>query len=128
MHTPSTVEPTIAQSRDRPPPSTDLPRLWATPAIRASDLQAKAFEPLRYVLPGLILEGASLLVGRPKLGKSWLALDLSIAIADGRSALGTSPPNAGDVLYLALEDGERRLQRRMATLLPDATTWPSRLT
>lgn len=128
MHIPSsTVEPTTAR-RDPPSPSIASPGLWATHAIRASDLQAKAFEPLRYVLPGLIPEGASLLVGRPKLGKSWLMLDLCIAIADGRNALGTLQPDAGDVLYLALEDGERRLQRRMATLLPNANAWPSRLT
>src|SRR5262245_20142860 len=119
---------TIAERRDPSPASVALPGRWATHAIRASDFQAKAFDPLRYVLPGLIPEGASLLVGRPKLGKSWLVLDLCIAIADGRSALSALPPAAGDVLYLALEDGERRLQRRMATLLPNANAWPSRLT
>lgn len=124
----SILEPGIAENRDPPPPSIVSPGLWATHAVRASDLQAKAFEPLRYVLPGLIPEGTSLLVGRPKLGKSWLVLDLCIAIADGRGALGTLQPEAGDVLYLALEDGERRMQRRMATLLPHANAWPSRLT
>ena len=130
MHTTSSsiFEPSIAENREPPLASIVSPGLWATHAIRASDLQAKAFEPLRYVLPGLIPEGASLLVGRPKLGKSWLALDLCIAIADERTTLGALQPAAGDVLYLALEDGERRLQRRMATLLPNANGWPARLT
>ena len=129
MHTSSSIfEPSIAENREPPLASIVSPGLWATHAIRASDLQAKAFEPLRYVLPGLIPEGASLLVGRPKLGKSWLALDLCIAIADERTTLGALQPATGDVLYLALEDGERRLQRRMATLLPNANGWPTRLT
>ena len=129
MHIASSIaEPGIEKKSDPPLASIASPGLWAAHAIRACDLQAKAFEPLHYVLPGLIPEGASLLVGRPKLGKSWLVLDLCIAIADGRSALGTLQPDAGDVLYLALEDGERRLQRRMATLLPNANAWPSRLT
>ena len=128
-HTSSSMfEPSIAETREPPLASIVSPGLWATHAIRASDLQAKAFEPLRYVLPGLIPEGASLLVGRPKLGKSWLALDLCIAIADERTTLGALQPATGDVLYLALEDGERRLQRRMATLLPNANGWPTRLT
>jgi AAA domain len=116
------------ERRDPPAPPVASPGTWATHAIRASDLQGKAFEPLRYVLPGLIPEGATLLVSRPKLGKSWLALDLCIAIAADRAALGSLQPAVGDVLYLALEDGERRLQRRMATLLPNANAWPSRLT
>lgn len=110
-------------------PTVTAPAFWAAHAITASDLQRKTFEPLRYVLPGYIPEGATLLVGRPKLGKSWLVLDLCIAIATGRATLGTVQPATGDVLYLALEDGERRLQRRMATLLSAAAAaWPSRLT
>ena len=130
MQTSSSIfEPSIAENRDAALASIVSPGLWATHAIRASDLQAKAFEPLRYVLPGIDFRKAPvLLVGRPKLGKSWLVLDLCIAIADERTTLGALQPAAGDVLYLALEDGERRLQRRMATLLPHANGWPSRLT
>jgi hypothetical protein len=36
-------------------------------------------------------------------------------------------PTDGDVLYLALEDNHRRLQRRMAKLLPHNECWPERL-
>ena len=43
--------------------------------------------------------------------------------------MGEIKPTQGDVLYLALEDSRRRLQRRMAKLLPSFTgKWPSRLT
>src|SRR5437868_2466692 len=91
---------------------------WRGTAIAAAELQHKMFKPLRFVLPGLIPEGASLLVSRPKLGKSWLVLDLCLAVAGSRFTLGTLKPEQGDVLYLALEDGERRLQRRMSRLLP----------
>src|SRR5262249_33618279 len=86
------------------------------------------FPPLRFVLPGLIPEGASLLVSRPKLGKSWLVLDLAIATAGGLFILGFKP-SPGAVLYLALEDGRRRLQRRMTKLLPTSSgSWPPGLT
>jgi RecA-family ATPase len=73
-------------------------------------------------------EGASLLVSRPKLGKSWLLLELCIASAAGLLALGNLKPLHGDVLYLALEDNERRLQRRVDKILsPFRGEWPERL-
>ena len=96
--------------------------------IDAKELQHKQFAPIRYILPGYIPEGATLLVSCPKLGKSWLVLDLCIAIAMDRFTLGMLKPTMGDVLYLALEDGERRLQRRITRLLPTFIgEWPSRL-
>jgi RecA-family ATPase len=100
------------------------PRLFTADA-----LQAMAFPPLTYLLPGLVPEGLCLLVSRPKLGKSWLALDIAIATAAGRFVLGDLKPATGEVLYLALEDGKRRLQRRLTKLLPSfASDWPRGLT
>lgn len=110
------------------PPTSDFAPLQAeAQTFTAPELQRQSFAPLRAVLPGFVTEGATVLIGRPKLGKSWLALDLCIAIAAGRPALGTVQPEAGDVLYLALDDGEHRLQRRMAALLPGGAPWPARL-
>jgi hypothetical protein len=55
-------------------------------------------------------------------------LDVAIATAAGRFTLGTLKPSAGDVLYLALEDGRRRLQRRITKVLPTfSITWPQNL-
>jgi hypothetical protein len=91
----------------------------------AEALQTMTFEPLSYLLPGLVPEGCVLLVSRPKLGKSWLSLDKAIAVATGGFVLGELKPASGDVLYLALEDGRRRLQRRMTRLLrPFSNKWP----
>jgi hypothetical protein len=95
--------------------------------VAASALQAKDFATLRSALPGYITEGLTFLVSRPKLGKSWLMLDVSVGIATGRTTLGTLQPEIGDVLYLALDDGERRLQLRLAALLKGEKTWPARL-
>ncbi|HET6776105.1 MAG TPA: bifunctional DNA primase/polymerase, partial [Acidimicrobiales bacterium] len=87
-------------------------------------LDAQEFPPLRYHLPGIIPEGSSLLVGPPKIGKSWFVLSLGLAAAAGGTALGL-PVDPRPVLYLALEDGHRRLQSRCRILLdtdriPDA--------
>src|SRR5450759_2149020 len=79
------------------------------------------------VVPGLLLAGLSLVVSAPKIGKSWLVLGLGIAVATGGRALGALPVQAGDVLILALEDTQRRLQARLATILDDVQQAPSRL-
>jgi hypothetical protein len=105
-----------------PPPKTAKP--WRELLFTAADLKTKTFEPLRYILPGIMPEGVALVVSRPKLGKSWLVLDLAIATAAGRFTRGDLKPPPGAVLYLALEDSERRL-RRMDTLL--LGEWPDQL-
>jgi hypothetical protein len=62
----------------------------------------------------------SLLVGPPKIGKSWLELAISIAVASGGCALGhIKVGEPRPVLLLALEDGDRRLQDRIRKLIPD---------
>ncbi|RWK33780.1 AAA family ATPase [Mesorhizobium sp.] len=94
----------------------------------AADLQHMEFEPLRYVIPGYLAEGATLFAGKPKLGKSWLVLDWCISVAIGGYALGSIKCEQGDVLYAALEDNQRRLQRRMRQVIPDRQGWPDRLT
>jgi AAA domain-containing protein len=102
---------------------------WRRGAVLASELQGMTFAPIRYVLPGYIPEGVTLLAGKPKVGKSWLVLDLCIAVAAGRFTLGTIKPMQGNVLYLALEDNRRRLKKRIAKLLSSSDpVWPDRLT
>ena len=80
-------------------------------------LEAQQFSPLQYIVPGLLPEGLSLLVGAPKTGKSWLALDLCLAVAHGGRALDSIDVPPRPVLYLALEDSERRLRQRAKALL-----------
>ena len=60
-----------------------------------------------------------MVAGKPKTGKSWLSLGLAVAVATGGLALGSVPVKQGSVLYLALEDNERRLQQRLRQILQD---------
>jgi hypothetical protein len=92
----------------------------------AADLQGMDFPPINYVVPGYLVEGLTILAGKPKLGKSWLALDWALATAYGGTACGSIQCEWGDVLYCALEDNKRRLQRRLKQLLP-SSDWPGRL-
>jgi AAA domain/Transcriptional regulator, AbiEi antitoxin len=81
-------------------------------------LDSQAFPPLRYAVTGVIPEGFTVLAGAPKAGKSWLLLAVQLAIASGGRALSAIPTGAPRrVLYLALEDGDRRMQDRCRQLL-----------
>ncbi len=91
----------------------------------AADLQGMEFPPINWVVPGVLPEGLSILAGKPKLGKSWLALDIALAVAGGGSVLGREC-DPGPVLYLALEDNQRRLQRRLNHIEPHLS-WPADL-
>ena len=99
----------------------------------AASLMREDLPPVKWAVPGILPEGLTLLAGKPKLGKSWLAAGLGIAKASGGLALGKIPVDRGEVLYLALEDNRRRLQNRFKKMLagsppPDglhiATEWP----
>jgi DNA-binding CsgD family transcriptional regulator len=93
---------------------------------RLDALLAEDFAAPRWVVPDLLPEGLTLLAAKPKLGKSWLALGLALAVASGGVALGKAQVEAGDVLYLALEDSPKRLHLRGKQLLGSQPA-PSRL-
>lgn len=84
------------------------------------------FPPLRYAVPGLIPEGLTIAVGRPKVGKSWFFGGVLLGIATGGSVLGkVFIPQARHVLNLALEDGDRRMQSRCQQILGPDVAIPS---
>jgi len=93
--------------------------------IRADRLQVIKHEPVTLVIPPLIAEGVTLLAGKPKLGKSWLMLDIALGVASGKPVLGDLPTMPGQVLGLFLEDSQRRLQSRIGKLVPAGETWPA---
>ncbi len=80
-------------------------------------LDAQEFAPLEWAVPSLVPEGVTVLVGAPKLGKSCLVLGWALAVASGGVALSGIPCQERDVLYLALEDGDRRMQDRCRKIL-----------
>jgi hypothetical protein len=82
----------------------------------------------RWAIPGLLPEGLLLLVGKPKQGKSWLALQFAFAVAAGGAILGAYQANLGEVLFLALEDTPQRLQARSQRVLSTMTAPPQSLT
>lgn len=85
--------------------------------IDAEDLMALDFPPLRWFAAGLVCEGMGIVGGKSKVGKSWLMLNVAISIATGGNVFGYyEVPIPTKVLYCSLEDGPRRLKRRLSMI------------
>lgn len=89
-----------------------------------NDLMAATFDPLKAIVPGYVYGGFTVLAGRQKLGKTWLGIDWAVAVATGGVALGSIDCTEGDVLYIDMENGPRRIQSRIRALFPHDTTLP----
>ena len=90
-----------------------------------ADLKHKQLPPTAWAVERFLPQGVAMLAGAAKLGKSWLVLNLQFAIATEELAFGYLLTIVGDCLYLALEDGENRLQGRTRSLFPNGE-WPAR--
>jgi hypothetical protein len=86
-------------------------------ARSVEDLLKREFPPIKWAIPDIVPEGVTLLSAREKTGKSWLVLGWLLAVATGGKALGCKQVEQGAVLYLALEDSERRLKERIKGVL-----------
>jgi hypothetical protein len=85
--------------------------------LDAKALQTEEFEPVQWAIEDMLPSGLAIIAGSPKVGKTWLALSLSLSVAAGGPALGAIPTCRGSVLHLAREDGFRRLQSRINLLM-----------
>lgn len=85
-------------------------------AIRADELQKMVLPDICWLWDSMLTTGLSLFVGASKIGKSWFALQLALAVSAGTDFLGKKTKGC-KTLYLALEDSRRRLQSRMNKLL-----------
>lgn len=99
--------------------------------LTAKELMELDFPPPEWLIEGLLPEGLTVLSGAPKIGKSWLSLQLALAVTTGRPIFGRAPASEKGVLLLALEDNERRLQARITKcgITPSenfclTTNWP----
>ena len=87
--------------------------------IDGESLMSCPLQPLNFVVDSLLATGLHVLAGSPKVGKSWLALWLSVMVANGKPVWGMST-RQGTTLYLCMEDSERRIQNRLYVIDEDA--------
>jgi RecA-family ATPase len=88
--------------------------------IAVSSLMEMEFPEPKWMIPSIIPEGLSILCGKPKIGKSILSVNLAVAAATGGMALGKLQVEKSGVLYLALEDSQRRLKMRFRKALTNS--------
>lgn len=93
--------------------------------ISAEELQNMDLPEIIFYVSDLIPQGLTLICSVPKLGKSWLALQLCLSISRGNSFLNFNTKHSS-CLYLALEDSKNRLKERTEKLL-NGDTAPSNL-
>ena len=87
--------------------------------IDGESLMSLPLTPLNFVVDTLLSQGLHILAGSPKVGKSWLALWLSVMVAKGEPVWGMSVKQ-GTTLYLCLEDSVLRIQNRLFEITEDA--------
>lgn len=84
-------------------------------SINGKDLMEMDLPPLHYTISTILPHGFFILAGGAKVGKSWLAEQISYAVASGGQIWGYQAIQS-EVLYLGLEDTVTRLQSRFEML------------
>lgn len=73
---------------------------------------------VEWIVPGIFPKQASCILGGMQgLGKTWLLLDLAVAVASGRPWLGAFQVNQGSVLYVDEESAPQLMRYRLRKLL-----------
>lgn len=88
-----------------------------------SAIMVTEFPPLAPIIEGLLYEDTlNICAARPKMGKSWLALGMSVAIGSGTLFMGKFAASKHEVLYFDLESSQRRIQTRAKVILANEST------
>lgn len=83
-------------------------------------LRTKEFPPTKWYAKNFLHQGTAILGGRPKQGKSWLALNIAINLATGTDVMGHyAVEEPHKVVFFTLEDSERLIRERIIKLATD---------
>lgn len=86
------------------------------------ELGEKEYEPIDWVVEEILPKGLTIFAGPAKSGKSFLCLNVALAVAQGGLALSSfNVPSAKSCLYMALDDTERRVGSRLSRILTDSS-------
>ena len=96
-------------------------KLKTAEALMQKDIpEPKVFVGVGEEVP-ILVEGTCILSAKPKLGKSWLALGMCLAVAKGEDFLGYRTRKCS-TLYLDLETSESLQQKRLRKMLKGEIT------
>ena len=88
--------------------------------VNCEEIMTQPLKPIEFVVDNLITQGLFILAGAPKIGKSWLALDICLSVAKGENVLNAKTAQ-GTSLYLCLEDSRIRIQNRLYEVTDEPT-------
>jgi hypothetical protein len=89
----------------------------------ADDLMKMELPPQKYLINGLIGWGIVMICGTHKIGKSFLMLQMALAISSGSLFMGKYKVKKREVIYMCLEDVKIRIQDRIKQMnLEDQVT------
>ncbi|MFN2190670.1 MAG: AAA family ATPase [Candidatus Promineifilaceae bacterium] len=87
------------------------------PVVRASDITTADCQQSWLIERLWVDQAVGIIGGSPKSGKTWLALEIAVSVASGRSCLGTfAVCSPGPVLLYAAEDSASAIRIRLETL------------
>jgi len=88
------------------------------PVVRPSDLRTSAASTTPWLIDQLwTAQAVGIIGGTPKSYKTWMALEMAVAVASGSACLATfAVPSPGPVLLYAAEDSESALRLRLESL------------
>jgi hypothetical protein len=95
------------------------PTAGVPPLVSATELYRGQVVTLRPLFEGLLWDGLTMLIARPKAGKSWLTLQFAVHVAGGQEVDGITALDHGPVLYGALEEPKARTMARLRKLAPE---------
>jgi len=109
------VDAAVDAGDDRLPRADSIPTL---PVVQACCLAAPTQASQSWLIEGLwTSQAVGILAASPKLGKTWLALDMAVSVASATPCLGAFKVHAsGPVLVYAAEDSPTALRIRIESL------------
>ena len=86
----------------------------------ADELQQREMRPIRWIVKGMLPEGLAILSAPSKYGKSWMMMQLCLAVTQGKPFLNCETEQC-DCVYFSLEDSDRRFKNRLNICLKNKT-------
>lgn len=113
------VRAAIKEDQPKPKKKRTFRKLKTAEGLLQKDLpEPRVFIGVDDELP-ILVEGTCILSAKPKLGKSWLALGMCLAVANGEDFMGYKTRKCS-TLYLDLETSEQLQQKRLKKMLKGA--------
>ena len=110
-------EPVVEKPKSQPKPER---KKLEIETITAYELANMDIPDVKWFVPDLIPEGLTLLAGAPKIGKSFFAWNIALAVAEGGIALSEKPiETPRNVTYMAMEDPLPLLAERLHLMCPE---------